>query len=422
MHCDTKTQTLGWLIVEKNRIDVSPPYQRESGVWSVAKQQLFIDSLVNRYDIPKLYFNDLRQKKGEHQFAVIDGKQRLHALWSFIAGDFALSEEFVRFEEASDISAKPGDRYTKWSDEDRERFKSRGLDVVYVHDADAEDIEELFARLNNGEALNAAEKRNAMGGYAAELIRNLAGHKFFAKKLPFKNKRFNHYEIAAKFLRIEESLHDGGGAFVDLKKRHLDALVSKNKKQTPRVDAIEASAKEQLNAMARVFDDEDRLLAKQSYPQLYYLFLRTLFQKYGHASLMSKAKKFLNDFELGRLQNYEKPEDERDPVLVEYSRRMQQGTNDASSMEERNKVLLRTFLSQNPDVKIKDATRQFTDEEKWAIWTIGGKICAGCKKAAKWEDFDADHTVRYCEGGPTTIANGRVYCVPCNRKGNKPLK
>jgi hypothetical protein len=138
--------------------------------------------------------------------------------------------------------------------------------------------------------------------------------------------------------------------------------------------------------------------------------------------LLAKTKKFLINFELKRLQNYERPEDERDPVLVEYSRRMQQGTNDASSMEERSKVLLRTFLSENPDVKIKDASRQFTEEEKWAIWMLGGKTCAKCGIAAKWEDFDADHVVRYAEGGSTVLSNGRVYCIKCNRSGNRPLR
>ena len=72
------------LLVEWEAINDSPDYQREAGVWSVAKQQLFIDTMLNRYDVPKLYFHDLRRNEStHHKFAVVDGKQRLRALRNF---------------------------------------------------------------------------------------------------------------------------------------------------------------------------------------------------------------------------------------------------------------------------------------------------------------------------------------------------
>ena len=44
----------------RSAIQEKPPYQRESSVWSLEKQQLFIDSLLNGYDVPKIYLHDLR--------------------------------------------------------------------------------------------------------------------------------------------------------------------------------------------------------------------------------------------------------------------------------------------------------------------------------------------------------------------------
>ena len=41
---------------EKDEINISPEYQREGGVWTKEKKQLLIDSILNDYDIPKLYF------------------------------------------------------------------------------------------------------------------------------------------------------------------------------------------------------------------------------------------------------------------------------------------------------------------------------------------------------------------------------
>src|SRR6202000_2718752 len=81
------------------RIDLSPPYQRQSDVWQREKQQLFIDSILNGFDIPKLYFHDV-QAKG-FRYAVVDGKQRLGAIWSFLDDKLPLSDDFELFEDES---------------------------------------------------------------------------------------------------------------------------------------------------------------------------------------------------------------------------------------------------------------------------------------------------------------------------------
>ena len=59
MHCNTENFNLGRLYVIRSSINESPEYQRESAVWSPEKRELFIDSLINGYDIPKIYFHDL---------------------------------------------------------------------------------------------------------------------------------------------------------------------------------------------------------------------------------------------------------------------------------------------------------------------------------------------------------------------------
>jgi len=94
MKCNTKPKLLGGLWQEKNRIDLEPPYQREGGVWSIEKQQLFIDSLINNFDVPKLYFHDISHRNEPFLWAVIDGKQRLQAIWEFFSDKFALADDF----------------------------------------------------------------------------------------------------------------------------------------------------------------------------------------------------------------------------------------------------------------------------------------------------------------------------------------
>ena len=66
-------------------INMTPTYQRKS-VWDDDKRSFFIDSLLRRYPVPTIFLGrriDLRT--GEMMFDVIDGKQRLEAIFRFIA-------------------------------------------------------------------------------------------------------------------------------------------------------------------------------------------------------------------------------------------------------------------------------------------------------------------------------------------------
>ena len=82
---------------EKDDIQVNPKYQRNGGIWTKEKKQLLIDSIINRYDIPKLYFHKFDRKKEQtagKRYAIIDGRQRLETIWEFINGGIALAEDF----------------------------------------------------------------------------------------------------------------------------------------------------------------------------------------------------------------------------------------------------------------------------------------------------------------------------------------
>ncbi len=75
---------------------IDPDYQRMGDIWTLDKKQLLIDSIINDFDVPKIYFHDLRayDKKSKYEFSIIDGRQRLEAVWAFIDGDFPLADDF----------------------------------------------------------------------------------------------------------------------------------------------------------------------------------------------------------------------------------------------------------------------------------------------------------------------------------------
>lgn len=417
MRCTSTQKSIGYFVAEKNVIDANPTYQRESGVWGLDKQQLFLDSLFNGWDVPKIYLHHLKDDP-RYDFAVIDGKQRLAAVMAFMDGRLSLANDFDLLEPRRGKSApKKGSKFRDLDDEWQEIFKSRSLDVVLVQDADEADIEELFSRLNNGEPLNAAEKRNAMGGEMCTLIREVSEHKFFTNRAAFPNKRYQHYEVAAKLLLIESTEHAGGSPFVDLKKRFLDKMV-RDRKVMDREERVRLHERvtTQLNSVARLFGKKDPMLAKQAYPPAYYLFTKTMEKQYAHKQLFTWMKNFIPAFNATRHKNMELEEEQRDSVILEFGRLMQQGTNDKNSLDTRVSILRRYFLQEHPDISLRDPKRAFSQEERAAIYFLSGKRCAQCKKKfTEIDEMHADHKKRWAEGGPTTIKNARALCESCNK-------
>jgi len=413
--------TIGELMIERNAINDAPPYQRESGAWSTEKKQLFLDSLFNRYDVPKVYFHDLRGSDPRYKYAVIDGRQRLNCIWEFLNGNVRLSDGFEVFELEGRAKPKTEAIFQELAPDWQEIFKGRGIDIVLVQNATEEDIEDLFSRLNNGEPLNAAEKRNAMGGGVNEIIRDIAKHPFFTEKLRFQSLRYSHLEVAAKFLHIESSALNGADMFVDLKKKYLDEMVRSRR-------AITAAEKkgllkrvtETLNSVNRLFSSKDPLLNKQAYPPMYYLFTKLMVREYAHEQLFARLKAFLPEFQARRQQNLQLDENTQEPRLIEFGRLIQQGTNDLNSLKERVSILRRYFLLENPDVSVRDKSRTLSSEERYAVWIMAGKRCVICgKNLTTIDEMQADHVTQWAHGGETKLSNARSLCESCNLEISK---
>ena len=160
-HHFTVAKAIAW----RSSMDAEPVYQRRGDAWSLDRRQLFIDSLLNGYDTPKLYLHDLRGRHPTKVYAIVDGKQRLTALWSFAADGFPLADDFrVEPGNVPDLpsTARPPSGALHFSQLDRHWqgvLLGTFLSVVLIRDATEADIDELFSRLNNGVPLTAEERR-----------------------------------------------------------------------------------------------------------------------------------------------------------------------------------------------------------------------------------------------------------------------
>ena len=332
---------------EKDDIIVDPEYQRNGDIWSLEKRQLLVDSILNDYDIPKIYFHKLSptdRVKTEKQFSIVDGRQRLETIWKFIEGDFALADDF---EYLKNSSIKAGGftysdlakNYPKL----KISFDSTSLPIVVITTDDLELIEDMFSRLNEAVPLNAAEKRNAIGGTMAKLITKLSNHNFYKESVSFSNKRYQHKESAAKFLFVTNSLNTRK-RLVDTKKVYLDGFVKEYKNKSEKdVEALKREVFQVVDEMHKIFIKKDPLLKAQGTLPVYFMLIREYKQQ---GKLDQFSRKMLINFRRNLDENRKIAEldiTKAEFELLEFDRLSQQGTNDASSINTRVDILRRNL-------------------------------------------------------------------------------
>lgn len=329
---------------EKERINVEPWYQRRGEVWTLEKRQLLIDSILNDYDIPKLYLHAFtsrdRSEYGNFDYAIIDGRQRLEAIWDFAEDGFPLSDDFVFLADPK-VDAG-GKRYSELSSafpKLKIRFDGFSVPIVCVETDDIDLIEDMFSRLNEAVPLNAAEKRNALGGPMAECIRNVAEHNFFNERVKFSDARYKHRETAAHLLFLEYTIlfqHK----IIDTKKPYLDAMVRDYKSgRAKRLEEVRKRTLRVLDPLSSVFEITDSLLRTQSIIPVYYLAFR-IAMNVGKQELFQRDK--LEEFNVAIRENKDIAADDIANAnfdFLEFDSMNRQGTNDAASIRERTRIL-----------------------------------------------------------------------------------
>lgn len=320
-----------YLYSTRDEIQINPEYQRMGEIWTPDKRQLLIDSILNGFDVPKIYFHELPQKSRgkQHKYAIIDGRQRLESIWSFIDGAYPLSDEFQFLNDpglqAAGLTYRElGAKHPRL----KTLFDATTLSVILVRTEDTDLIEEMFSRLNEAVPLNAAEKRNAFGGPITKAIRDVAELPFFKNRVRISNKRYQHRDLAAKLLYLVYK-----GKVRDTKKVYLDDFVRSFKKsQTQKVQPLIGETEKTLDCMDRVFVHKDKLLRSAGMIVLYSLLFRDAMREHW-ADRVKRST--LERFEKARINNRtvaEKDITKANYDLLEFDR-LTQTPNDAYAIK-----------------------------------------------------------------------------------------
>lgn len=336
-------KTLIWWYKHKDEIDFSPPYQRRGRLWSDNDKAYLIDSIINGFDIPKLYLADFQIGQSplnvsKLPYAIIDGKQRLEAVFDFFEDRFVLRDDFKFRKDPNlklgGLSLKDLRRnYPRVADE----FENASLDIMSVFAEDESDINEIFVRLNKSKPLTGAEVRNAVVGAVPALIRALASHEFFIDRIRFGVVRAADLNAAAKILLFEFM-----GKPVATKKQNLDEFAAAPVSQ----EQLELAGRRVLDTMANmseIFIPRDSLLSSAGIVPVYYWFVRN--QSSERHPLI---REFLFAFEDVRKRGREGKTIKSDTALgAELARydALNRSTNDQQSHVGRIEILEKFFVA-----------------------------------------------------------------------------
>lgn len=210
---------------KNNMLVVNAEYQR-GVVWTLDQKKKLIDSIFRGYPIPIIYLHKIERSVGKHRrddLEIIDGQQRLDAIYEFSEGAFSLYDPVSEFESARfpafirDIAcAWGGKSFPELTDDLREDFKNRVLTVAEIESESENEVRDLFVRLQAGSALNAQERRDAWPGKFTDFILDVGGkpaitrypgHRFFTDILKMKpgSDRGKTRQLAAQMFMLFDS-------------------------------------------------------------------------------------------------------------------------------------------------------------------------------------------------------------------------
>jgi hypothetical protein len=151
-------QTISWFydVYKRKLLNLDPPYQRRS-VWNQLYREEFIDTILLQFPAPAIFLYEEISPDGLSTYNVVDGKQRLSAIFAFIGGDFPVSEN-------STVQMK-GMYFEQFGRDEKTAFWTYEFSVEYLPTNEDALIESIFRRINKNTArLTPQELRHARFG------------------------------------------------------------------------------------------------------------------------------------------------------------------------------------------------------------------------------------------------------------------
>jgi hypothetical protein len=331
MHRDSNFQTLSWFTDQYRlgNLDLEPPYQRKS-VWNKDYKVYFIDTILRNFPCPTIFLAVEISATGLTKYRVVDGKQRLLTVIEFANDKFATS-----MDKGKGGYSEPdyADKYfSQLPDAIKPNFWGYKFTIEYLKDADREDLNESFDRLNRNVAkLNAQELRHAMySGEFITFVTQLADDPFWhdmGQSTTSRIRRMLDIEYVSEiFLVVMHGIKDG--------REHLDSYYAWYDEEIPDLEENRRKYEVCKNSIANLdlYKTRYRNLA-----DLYSLWstMAKLYEENGHRLEIDFEETRENLLQLAQ----DIRADEEDQLVQDYKLAVLQASNSIKSRQIREDIL-----------------------------------------------------------------------------------
>lgn len=412
-------------LFNEDRLNLEPGFQRKS-VWQLADRKKLVQSICQNYPLPSVFLYRSTDDSGRLIYDVLDGKQRLEALFMFQGlGKFRHDKFSLKTQLQED------DEIEEWTWKD---IKNAGFEHLVTGyriqtvevSGSLDNIIELFVRINStGKRLTGQEKRHARfftspflkrAGQLAERFK-----KFFSENhimTPAQISRMKHVELVAE---IMASINHGSPIN---KKTALDKIIHG---KTIEGKALSECAKEfvrTLNIVKKMYLPAIRSTRFVNSSEFYSLFMYT-WQMDKNKFVLNDSKRnkqaqtlliWLSDgVDLVRKKIAKAEGATADQQVFANYLFTTRGDSDSSATRTRRADILHQLLGGL--FEKKDGKRGFTPEQRRLAWNSDEqKVCTDCGEKLTWENFTIDHIKPYSLGGRSSLSNAALMCRSCNSK------
>jgi hypothetical protein len=325
MKMELRSRAIDKMFKRRDRYDI-PEWQRDE-VWTPEKQRALIDTILRGWHLPKFYF--VRAADSPETWEVVDGQQRLAAIFSFLDSKLSVSSETQK--------AYGGPYYKDLPPEVSDRFDDFELDFEEITDADDADVQKYFQRLQEGMPLTPAERLNATPGKLTEFVRQLSKHPFFLNKVALKDARSAYFDVCTKVTAIEIQ-----GLEARLRLPELQDLLQTNANFSADSEASQRVQRTFDYLDARVFVEQSPILRNRSIIQSFASLTARLLRSGKMGGRGARLKAFFETFMRELQTEVEKGHQATDRDLFEFQSTI--SANLKSGPEVRHKILLKRLL------------------------------------------------------------------------------
>ena len=353
----SKRRALDKIYKRRDRYEI-PDWQRDE-VWDSVKKQQLIDSILRGWKLPKFYF--LKTSEEPEEFEVVDGQQRLTAIFDFLDNILPLSSDSQkRFK---------GKLYRELSSTVSDAFDDFEIEYDEITDANETETKEFFQRLQQGLPLTSSEKLNAVHSNLRDFCRTVSKHRFFTEKVTFADKRYAYFDVVSKVAAIEIEGIDTSLRFDDLKRTfESQATFSAN-------SAVAKRLKATFDFLAKSFSGKSEVLRNRSIVQSVATLAAAIVTTGRSPGHEQRFRKFVKDFtaELSKQVELGPAATDSDYLLFQRS----VNANVRSGSRTRQEILLRKMLRSDPNfADIFDSTIVASSGIKQDVERLGSSIAA----------------------------------------------